>query len=195
MNTCLEGVQRDADSQAFWTLCEMEGVRFTRSFSLPFSISFFFYYLFNIRTAPCVPPLWRVLDPSGADGTLLCTLQHWALWQECSWAHAKLSHPQNGGRALLQPGSRGCAHRCPVSLGTLDRQLPKQGADKNTEVEQTHISMDASSLAAAAAEGLVPARMAPASTVSTQASKGERDFLWQCLAYACKVLGVIFIAW
>jgi len=45
MNTCLEGVQRDADSQAFWTLCEMEGVHFTHSLSLPFSDSFFHLFI------------------------------------------------------------------------------------------------------------------------------------------------------
>lgn len=39
------------------------------------------------------------------------------------------------------------------------------------------ISMDASGLAVAVAESLVPARMASASIASTQASKGERDFL------------------
>lgn len=55
--------------------------------------------------------------------------------------------------------------------------------------------MGASGPAVAAAETLVPARMAPASVASTQASKGERGFLWQHLACACKVLGVIFIAW
>lgn len=53
MNTCLEGVQRDADSQAFWTLCEMEGECFTPSLSLPVSL---FYYLFNVRTVLCVQP-------------------------------------------------------------------------------------------------------------------------------------------
>lgn len=50
MNTCLEGVQRDADSQAFWTLCEMEGVCFTLSLHL------FLYYLFSVRTVLCVQP-------------------------------------------------------------------------------------------------------------------------------------------
>lgn len=79
MNTCLEGVQWDADSQAFWTLCEMEGVRFTHSLSLSFSTSFFFFniyylnYLFNIRTVLCVLPLQRALDLGDAD-SVLCTL-------------------------------------------------------------------------------------------------------------------------
>lgn len=97
-----------------------------------------------------------------------------ALWQGRSRARARLSRPQNGGRALLQPG---CARRWPVSLGTLDGQLPKQGIDENTEMEQMPISVDTSRPAVAAAEGLVPARMAAATVASAQASKGGKGFL------------------
>lgn len=71
MNTCLEGVQRDADSQAFWTLCEMEGVRFTLSLHLFFAI-----YLMSGQCCACsrregrwvsaVLPMLPMLSPTPA---------------------------------------------------------------------------------------------------------------------------------
>lgn len=128
------------------------------------------------------------------------------------WGHSPPCRAQPCGRGTAGPvpgwaapkmeegpchslAARGCAHREPISLGTLDRQLPQQGIDENTEMEQMPISVVTSRAAVAAAEGLVPARRAAATVVSAQASKGGKGFLWQHLAYACKVLGVIFIAW
>lgn len=67
MNTCLEGVQQDADSQALWTLCEMEGVRFTLSLHL----SFFTIYLMSGQGCVCsrsegrwIPAVLTMLSPA-----------------------------------------------------------------------------------------------------------------------------------
>lgn len=79
MNTCLEGVQRDADSQAFWTLCEMEGVRFTRA------LHPFFHYLFNVRTVLGVQPQWRALELGAADDALPRTRWVWAWGGSTAW--------------------------------------------------------------------------------------------------------------
>lgn len=137
MNTCLEGVQRDADSQAFWTLCEMEGVCFTLSLHL----SFFTIYLMSGQCCVCsrregrwIPAVLTMLSPH---------LVGLSLWWEHNWARASLRHPKNWGRlpssALVQSACQGRATHGPLSLETLVGQLPKRGTDGNTGMNQTGV--------------------------------------------------------
>lgn len=151
MNTCLEEVQRDADSQAFWTLCEMEGVRFTLSLSL----SFFTIYLMSGQCCVCsrskgrwISGVLTMLSPAPCTSEPVVGAQPGPCQPE---------PPQKGRKGpLLPPGAIWLQEVCQPSaplLGDAGWVAPQaRHRWKYQDESNWSVSMDDSGLAVAAVE-------------------------------------------